>query len=446
MLRTFSSPGHCFRVADVQSKFPLYIQSDQSWSAGGVLESSSVSCSFPINSSATLFKLLTPKVNTQLTRRTMFPSSPPAESLPPPESVFSNLTMIADGASEIGNSSACHTDSLSDTAEPTLPITPRQRMKYFKATVVLPDNGAPLDSISGSGIQCPRWSEWATAQFLFDYLFMFITSSMTPELFIQRHREEYMDALFKLSLIVDSLGKMADGSPPLSLFQSLYHLRRVFPSGLLAAEDFRGGPGTTLLVRMFALGITVANQAIYEQRNLNLDWQNMCDIPDSYVDDLETTALSAFNSDVFDLSQNRTMYLDWLGHLGYHAEFYHFRTSQTYLRSSANLIAFVHAQAFSLPYANRRTHTHSIHLQSVDNLSLMLCWGTGLSPLRPTTTHFNRLTHNRISPSGILHNITQSHTLRPTAADVLAALAEECVSRLLYPLSLRATRPNYFSS
>lgn len=168
----------------------------------------------------------------------------------------------------------------------------------------------------------------------------------------------------------------------------------------------------------------------------------MCDIPDSYVNDLETTALSAFNGDVFDLSQNRNIYLDWLGHLGYHAEFHHFRTSQTYLRSSANLIAFIHAQAFSLPYEYRRNHIHSIHLQSIDNLSLMLCWGTGLPPLRPSTTH---LAHNRVSPNRILRDITRNRTLRPTAADVLAAVAEECASRLLCPLSLRATRPNSFS-
>jgi hypothetical protein len=90
--------------------------------------------------------------------------------------------------------------------------------------------------------------------------------------FIQRYREQYMDAVFKLSLIVDSIGKMADGAPPPTLFQSLYHLRRLFPNGLLAAEDFRGEVGTSLLVRLFALGVAVANQAIYEQRNLNMDW------------------------------------------------------------------------------------------------------------------------------------------------------------------------------
>lgn len=81
-----------------------------------------------------------------------------------------------------------------------------------------------------------------------------------------------MDALFKLEKIISSIGIMPDGSPPPSLFQSFYHLRRLFPNGLLAPEDFVGEVGTTLLVRVFAMGIAVANQAIYEQRNYNLDW------------------------------------------------------------------------------------------------------------------------------------------------------------------------------
>lgn len=81
-----------------------------------------------------------------------------------------------------------------------------------------------------------------------------------------------MDTLFQLDKIIGSIGIMPDGSPPPSFFQSFYYLRRLFPNGLLAAKDFIREVGTALLVRVFATGIVVANQAICEQRNYNLDW------------------------------------------------------------------------------------------------------------------------------------------------------------------------------
>lgn len=165
--------------------------------------------------------------------------------------------------------------------------------------------------------------------------------------------------------------------------------------------------------------------------------QDICGIPDSYVDTFEMTALFALNGDVFDLSQDRVIYLDWLEHLGYHAEFHHFRTAHPYLRSSADLIAFAHARAFSLPRDCRRRRIHPIHLPSLENLSLMLCWGTGVAPLKPMAIQFNHLAYSELRDIGA----TPSRT--PTAADVLAAVAEECTSRLLYPLSVRASRSKY---
>ncbi|KAJ6599341.1 hypothetical protein DFH09DRAFT_32752 [Mycena vulgaris] len=359
----------------------------------------------------------------------MFPISPPAEALPPP--AFDTV-VLRDGARE--TSPAAFEKSpggLWDSRgseDAVLPILPSQRIKVFNATVVFSDSDNLPHSISKSqsGNQCPPWSEWATAQFTFDYLLTLLTSSTNPEVFMRRYNEQYMDAVFKLSVIIASIGKMADDSPPPSFFQSFYYLRRLFPNGLIAAEDFTGEAGTALLVRAFALGIAVANQAIYEQRNLNLDWQGMCGIPDYYVDALEMTALDALNGDVFDLSQNRTVYLDWLGHLGYHAEFHHFRTAQTYRRSSADLIAFAHAQAFSLPRECRRNDVQPIHLPRLEQLSLLLCWDTGVTPLRPKTIQFNHQSHRR----------PPKRSLRPTAADVLAALAEECTSRLLFPICM----------
>ncbi|KAJ7499195.1 hypothetical protein FB451DRAFT_29084 [Mycena latifolia] len=350
-------------------------------------------------------------------------TSPPAEALPPPV-FFHNAVMI-------GGVRARADDNWDSAEDVVLPITPSSRIKYFNAPVVLSDTEtAPLGSRACASTQCPSWSEWATAQFTFAYLFTLITVSLTPELFIQQHREQYMDAVFKLSLIIESIGKMADGSPPPSFFQSFYHLRRLFPNGLLAAEDFIGEVGTTLVVKVFALGIAVANQAVYEQRNLNMDWQDMCGIPDCYVDALETTAIATLNGDLYDLSQNRTMYLDWLGHLGYYAEFHHCRTPQTYLRSSANLIAFAHARAFVLPHEGGRSQVQPIHLPSLEQLSLLLCWGTGVKPFRPETIQYNPVESQSRTPS---------RALPPTAADILAVLAKECTSRLLYPLCVQAT-------
>jgi hypothetical protein len=279
---------------------------------------------------------------------------------------------------------------------------------------------------------------------------MFIFSEILVTRFKQRYHEQYIDAVFKLHSVIQSIGKMPDGSPPPTLFQSFYHLRRLFPNGFVAAQDFIGEVGTTLLLRVFALGIAVANQTIYEQRNYNLEWygcslrflspsdltqnicrQEMCGIPDSYVDAFETAGLYALNGDGFDLSENRSIYLNWMGHLGYHAEFLHFRTNQIYLRSSADLIAFVHAQAFSLPQNCRRKHIHPIHLPFLETLSIMLCWDTGVTPLPVQAIQFV----DAESPS----HIPRSRILRPTAADVLAVVAEECTSRLLYPLSSGTT-------
>ncbi|KAJ7774254.1 hypothetical protein DFH07DRAFT_952508 [Mycena maculata] len=375
----------------------------------------------------------------------VFVSFPPAESLPPP--VFDSIATTLDGVVFEANPTSTSPSASSfnrscSSPEVGLPPTVTQRAKYFAATVVSMPSDRAVTAVRISG-QCPRWSKWATSQFTFDYLFMLITSGKTPEMFKRRYPHEYFDAVFKLSLIIGSIGKMPDGSPPPSFFQSLYHLRRLFPSGFLVPEDFIGEVGAALLLRVFATGIAVANQAIYNQRNYNLDWQDMCDIPDSYVDSFEMMALSALNGEVFDLSQDRGMYLDWLSHLGYHAEFHHHRTTQSYLRSSADLVAFAHARAFSLPHNHQPRRIHPIHLPSLETLSLMLCWGTGVTPLQPFAIQYDHLAYtlreardiNATSPSGT-----------PTAADVLAAVAEECTSRLLYPLSVQTNHHKYLSA
>jgi hypothetical protein len=115
----------------------------------------------------------------------MFASSPPVESLPPP--VFDdNTTMIHRSASETshGGSSTWQEPGPLDTRcsseEPVLPLTPK-RVKFFKATVVSTSSGdsAPVLNLR---LKCPRWSEWATSQFAFDYLFALITSSTASEL------------------------------------------------------------------------------------------------------------------------------------------------------------------------------------------------------------------------------------------------------------------------
>ncbi|KAJ7688462.1 hypothetical protein B0H17DRAFT_661614 [Mycena rosella] len=366
-------------------------------------------------------------------RPTMVWSSPPAESLPPP--MFFD-TVVMDNSSRASNARWQDALARADPSWGSLEeeaILPRQRIKYFNATVV-PSYTEASPWVSSISTECPRWSEWAASQFTFDYLFTLITSSTTPELFKERYREQYLDAVFKLSLIIDSIGKMPDGSPPPSFFQSFYFLRRLFPNGFLPAGDFTGEVGTTIIVKFFALGIAVANQAICEQRNLNLDWEDMCDIPDSHVDALEMTALAALNGDVFDLSENRAMYLDWLGHLGYHAEYHHCRTAQTYLRSSADLFAFTQARASFLPRAYPRSHVQPIHIPFVENLSFLLCWGTGVAPLRLETIQSNCSTPRSIACR------TPSPVFPPTASDLLAALAEEYTSRLLSPLSVRAAR------
>ncbi|KAJ7179386.1 hypothetical protein C8R46DRAFT_638302 [Mycena filopes] len=345
-------------------------------------------------------------------------SSPPAEALPPP--VFDDTT-----STNLGRAKTSYggTDLNSRANEEVdLPLTPNL-IKYFQATVVspYPDSDTPPIDFSP---RCPQWSPWATSQFTFDYLFMLVAPSMTPEQFKHENYDTYMDIVFKLCCTIESIGKMPDDSPPPSLVQSFYHLRRLFPNGIVA-RDFLGNVSTVLL-RVFALGIAVANVAIYEQRNLNLEWELMCGILDLHVDGFETAALQALNWDVFDLAENRGVYLDWLGHLGYYAEFYYSRTGQTYLRSSADLIAFAHAQAFSLPRQSHRTHVHPIQLPFLETLSTMLCWGTGVTPLSPQAIQFNSAPRTS-APS----------VVRPTAADVLATIAEECTSRLLYPLSAK---------
>ncbi|KAJ7047639.1 hypothetical protein C8F04DRAFT_1059555 [Mycena alexandri] len=345
-------------------------------------------------------------------------SSPPAEALPPP--VFDDTTSTILGRRAYGST---HSNPRADE-EVALPFTPT-RFKYFEATVVSPSSeSAPVHLSSKS--ECPRWSAWATSQFTFDYLFMLIMPSMSPEHFKHQHYDEYMETVFQICCIIEA---MPDG-----LFQSFYHLRRLFPNGLIAPHNSVANGGiTTVLRRVFALGIAIANLAVYEQRNLNLDWELMCGVLDSHVDGFETAGMQALNWDCFDLAQNRTIYLDWLGHLGYFAEFHYSRTGQTYLRSSADLIAFIHARMFSLPQENQRKHVHPIQLPFLETLSTMLCWDTGLAPLSAQTIQFNSAAAHVPPMSAPGH----SGLLRPTAANVLAAVAEECIARLLYPLSAK---------
>ncbi|KAJ7117327.1 hypothetical protein C8R43DRAFT_104064 [Mycena crocata] len=408
--------------------------------------------------SSTIFPEPFPDHRSSTHRQSALGSSPAAESIPPV--VFNKTEIIADdrfsAKTKDTTRSACHEakaslydDICSDEA--VLPIS-TERIKYFSATVVSVafDNEAVADSDYAVSTECPRWSQWATGQFTFDYLFTLITSSMTPERFAQQYHRQYMDALFKLSTIIDSMGRMPDGSPPPSFFQCFYHLKRLFPNGLVSAEDFVGEVAVTLMVRVFAMGIVVANQAIYEQRNLNLDWEEMCGVLDFHVDAFELAALHALNGDVFDLSQNRAMYLDWLGHLGYHAEFNFFRTAQTYLRSSADVMAFGYARAFSLPHANRRIHLHPIHLPSLETVSLMLCWGLGITPFRPVVPQLDDYLHSGshlpIHTPHLRDGVHTNHTRRPTAADILADLADECTSRLLHPLSIRLSHSSCWFS
>ncbi|KAF8211409.1 hypothetical protein K438DRAFT_40494 [Mycena galopus ATCC 62051] len=343
-----------------------------------------------------------------------FTSSPPAESLPPP---------VFDGPSE------WHEPSPFDNCEEAVLPLPLNRIKYFDATIVPTShrNTAQTDLVRVS--ECPRWSAWGTAQFVFDYLFTLVTSSMSSEWFKRQYHEEYIDSVYKLYMMIESIGKMPDGSPTPSIFQSFYHLRRLFPNGLVVVHDLNVVQiGTTLLLRVFALGIAVANRAIYEQRNYNLDWEDVCGILDPYVDALEIYALNTLNGDVFDLAENRSMYLNWLGHLGYYAELHYVRSGHTYLRSTADLIAFIHAQAFSLPETHRN-HILPIHSPSLQTLADMLCWETKVTPLPMKTIQFNSDSRSRVrNASGIL---------RPTAADVLEAVEEEYTYRLLYPLCVR---------
>ncbi|KAJ7781529.1 hypothetical protein B0H16DRAFT_1682891 [Mycena metata] len=342
-------------------------------------------------------------------------SSPPAAALPPP--VFDDTASTILGRRAYGGTDF---DPRANE-EVALPLTPT-RVKYFEATIVSPcwASRTPVDLDSKA--ESPRWSSWATSQFTFDYLFMLIMPSTSPEQFKHQHYDEYMETVFQICCIIEAM--------PNGLFQSFYHLRRLFPNGLIAPHNSAAnGAITTVLRRVFALGIAIANLAVYEQRNLNLDW-DLCGVLESHVDGFETAGMQALNWDCFDLAQNRTIYLDWLGHLGYFAEFYYSRNGQTYLRSSADLIASIHAQVFSLPQENQRNHVHPIQLPFLETLSTMLCWDTGLSPLPAQTIQFN---------SGAAHAppMSRSALLRPTAADVLAAVAEECTARLLYPLSTK---------
>ncbi|KAJ6539073.1 hypothetical protein B0H19DRAFT_1176991 [Mycena capillaripes] len=369
----------------------------------------------------------------------MFESSPPAESLPPP--LFSDSTTTTNLAISKPSNGATSWHNISEDI--VLPLTPKG-IRHFEATVVSPSSENRRLPDSNWQLECPRWSGWALGQFTFDYLFTVITSSMTSEVFKERYPEQYMNAIFKLNVVIESIGKLPDGSPPPSFFQSFYYLKRLFPNGLVVAHDFVGEVGTTLLLRVFALGIVVANQAIFEQRNLNLCCicrEDMCGIPDSYVDAFETAGLYALNGDVFDLFENKTIYLDWLAHLMYYAEFHHFRTGHTYLRNSTDLFAFAHAHALSLPQNYGRNHIHPIHLPFLETLSIMVCWNTGVTPFPVQAIQHGK--PDSQSASHVQRNM--SRILRPTAADVLAAVAEECVSRLLYPLAVR-TNSSYCSA
>ncbi|KAJ7904240.1 hypothetical protein B0H14DRAFT_2662008 [Mycena olivaceomarginata] len=325
--------------------------------------------------------------------------APPAESLPPP---------LFDSVSKANYGGMASSKPSPGPSKETALLPPN-----CVSTVVpmSPQNTAPVNP----GPECPCWSAWGTGQFTFDYLFTLITSSMSSESFKQQYPDHYMDVVFKLYVMIECIGKMPDGSPSPSIFQGFYHLKRLFPNGLVAAQDFRGEVGATLLLRVFALGVTVANQAINEQRNLNLDWELVCGIRESDVVTLELTALCALEADVFDLAYNRSVYLNWLGHLGYYAELY--------LRTTADVIAFVHAQAFSLPRSKQRNHVHPIDLQTVEHLAFRLCWETGLAP----TMRFNSESPSRARRT--------SRILRVTASDVLEAVAEEYAHRLHYPLS-----------
>ncbi|KAJ6516169.1 hypothetical protein C8R45DRAFT_234318 [Mycena sanguinolenta] len=344
----------------------------------------------------------------------MFESSPSAASLPP-------LALFNCASKDIPSG----TSSFDCDASAALPL-PVNRVRHFDATIVPPRNTGPADLVWRS--KCPGWSGWGTAQFTFDYLFALITGSTSSDLWKEEHYEHYIDTIYKLYVMIEIIGRMPDGSLPPSVFQGFYHLKRLFPKGLVAPRDVTIEVGTALLLRVFALGIAVANQAIFQQRNLNLDWEYFCGIPNSDVDDLEVYALQVLNGDVFDLEDNRSVYLNWLGHLGYYAEFRYSLSGHTYLRSTADLLAFARAKAFLLP-ERQRDHIHPIRYQCVWSLTVGLCWGTEVTPLPPKTIQLNAEFPSHIPRS-------RSRSLRPTAEDVLAAVDEEYTQRLFYPLSV----------
>ncbi|KAJ7638565.1 hypothetical protein FB45DRAFT_1023343 [Roridomyces roridus] len=297
--------------------------------------------------------------------------------------------------------------------------TPSVRLKYFQAAIISSTCEPPAES---SSRQCPPWSSWAASQFTFDYLFTLMTCSTTPELFIRQYHQEYIDVLFKLEKVICAMGTMSDGAPPPSFFQSFYYLKRLFPRGFISLQDFTGQVGTTTLLRLFSTGITVANLAIFEQRNRNLEWEEMCGIPDYFVDTFEDEALAALNGDLFDLSRDRDLYLDWLGHLGVFTESHHFRAAHSYLRTLANLIAYTRAPTSFLPLQDRARHVCPIHFSRLEKLASTLCLGTGVAPTLNLSAYLPQEMNSRSTP---------------TAAGVLATVVAECDARLRHPLSVR---------
>ncbi|KAJ7283526.1 hypothetical protein C8J57DRAFT_1292811 [Mycena rebaudengoi] len=348
-----------------------------------------------------------------------YASSPPADALPPP--IFEDVDRPV-------------------RAVETVPPTPVS----YRFLGICSSDGTSSATSSGCNAarhkhnvvraEHPSLSKWC-----FDYLFTMITFSTEPELFGAQYPEEFEDVLYKISSVIESTGRMPNGLPPPSFFQAFYYLRRMFPNGLITVNEFVGDVGATLLLRLLVLGIVVADQAIFDQRDLNKDWQEICGMPNSFVDTLEKTALVALNGDVFDLSEDRLAYLDWLDHLGYHAQFHHSRRGHraTYLRHASEIIASERAHVSFLPLEYRRSYGYPIQLSALECLTLLLCWGLDVTPLRQSSliqTHI----------AAYAATVPFTHTgvklpLRPTAADVLADLAEECRVRLLHPLSPRVT-------
>ncbi|KAJ6627558.1 hypothetical protein B0H10DRAFT_395044 [Mycena sp. CBHHK59/15] len=404
-------------------------------------------------------------------------SSPPAAWLPPLE-LFEHVshktqsrserlkisdrvfnTSISNGITAGGKVLARAPDNTYDATSLDEGVSlPATHIKYFRASVVSPDNESPTEPMIMELYCGAPYSDWATAQWTFDYIFMLITSSMEPESYIERYSVEYLDVVFKLSSVIHSIGKMPDGMLPPSFFQGFYHLRRLFPNGLLDVEQFKGEAGSSLVLRLFVLGNVVANQAIFGQRDLKKNWsvrvdplfvpslisdiyrEEICGLQISFVEELEVTSLSALHYDVFDLAEDRDSHLDWLRHLGYNAEFHHFRRGyrSSYLRSVADLIALALARATSLPDGHQRSYGHLIYLPDLANLSSMLCWDLSVTPFQPLAHPISDIDIAYIT-SPVPQNPMKS--MHPTAADVLAMVAEGC-THLLYPLH---TCTNYYT-